>query len=84
MTEIRFNETDAVIVFPWVHLVPKQEALELFKEIKALEKKPCDCININEQTEPKCNGCPLWTLAEKTDMQSPCGELFKIIKEMEF
>ena len=84
MTEIKFDDTGAVIVFPRVHLVPKQEALDLFKEIKALDKKPCDDSILNAQLAPRCNDCPLWTLAEKTNMQSPCGELFKVIKEMEF
>ena len=84
MTEINFNATDAVIVFPSVYLVPKQKAIELFKEIKALDKKPCDRYDIDVPIEPRCSGCPLWTLAEKTSLQSPCGELFKVIKEMEF
>ena len=80
MIEIRFSDNDAFIVFPRVHLVPKQEVVEIFKEIKALDKKPCD----EGYKENNCTGCPLWSLVDKTSPQIPCTEIFKIIKSMEF
>lgn len=58
MTEINFNNDDAIIIFPIVHLVPKREAIELFKEIKALDKKPCDTVSSYELSAQACTGCP--------------------------
>ena len=81
MPEIYFNNDEAIIIFPKVHIVPKQEALEIFKEIKALDAKPCQVSNYRHGS---CDNCPLWSLAEKTSYHLPCTEIFKIIKSMEF
>ena len=81
MPEIYFNNDEAIIIIPKVHIVPKQEALEIFKEIKALDAKPCQASNYMHGS---CDNCPLWSLVEKTSYQISCVEVFKIIKSMEF